>query len=88
MGWADRGFGEGAQAPETLLIMTAKGSMQQWDPGQSQSVTNLAVPDWGTSTFTQVWDRSRGAMRTEWVRPGPRAARATTPKFSPKPAAM
>ena len=35
MGWANRGGGEGAQAPETLLIMTAKGSMQQWDPGQS-----------------------------------------------------
>ena len=69
MGWADRGFGEGAQARETLLIMTAKGSMQQWDPGQSQSVSNLMVPDWGTSTFTQFWDRSRGAVRTEWVRP-------------------
>jgi glyoxylase-like metal-dependent hydrolase (beta-lactamase superfamily II) len=69
MGWADRGFGEGAQARETLLIMTAKGSMKQWDPGQSQSVSNLAVPDWGTATFTQVWDRSRGATRTTWVRP-------------------
>ena len=44
MGWADRGFGEGAQARETLLIMTAKGSMKQWDPGQSQSVSNLAEP--------------------------------------------
>jgi len=69
MGWANRGFGEGAQARETLLIMTAKGSMKQWDPGQSQSVSNLAIPDWGTATFTQVWDRSRGATRTEWVRP-------------------
>ena len=69
MGWANRGGGEGAQAPETLLIMTAKGSMQQWDPGQSQNVNNLMVPDWGTSTFTQVWDRSRAAVRTEWVRP-------------------
>jgi glyoxylase-like metal-dependent hydrolase (beta-lactamase superfamily II) len=69
MGWANRGFGEGAQARETLLIMTTKGSMKQWDPGQSQSVSNLAVPDWGTATFTQVWDRSRGATRTEWVRP-------------------
>ena len=69
MGWANRAFGDGAQARETLLTMTAKGSMQQWDPGQSQSVSNLMVPDWGTSTFTQVWDRSRSAVRTEWVRP-------------------
>ena len=69
MGWADRAFGEGAQARETLLVMTAKGSMKQWDPGQSQSVSNLAAPDWGTATFTQVWDRSRGATRTQWVRP-------------------
>jgi glyoxylase-like metal-dependent hydrolase (beta-lactamase superfamily II) len=69
MGWANRGGGEGAQAPETLLIMTAKGSMEQWDPGQSQSVSNLMVPDWGKSTFTQTWDRSRSAVRTEWVRP-------------------
>ena len=69
MGWADRAFGEGAQARETLLIMTSKGSMKQWDPGESESVSNLMVPDWGTSTFTQVWDRSRGATRTEWVRP-------------------
>ena len=43
--------------------------MQQWDPGQSQSVSNLMVPDWGTSTFVQRWDRSRAAVRTEWVRP-------------------
>jgi glyoxylase-like metal-dependent hydrolase (beta-lactamase superfamily II) len=69
MGWANRGFGDGAQARETLLIMTSKGSMMQWDPGQSQSVSNLMVPDWGKSTFTQVWDRSRAATRTQWVRP-------------------
>ena len=69
MGWANRGFGDGAQARETLLIKTSKGSMMQWDPGQSQSVSNLMVPDWGKSTFTQVWDRSRAATRTQWVRP-------------------
>jgi glyoxylase-like metal-dependent hydrolase (beta-lactamase superfamily II) len=69
MGWADRGFGEGAQARETLLTLTTRGSMQQWDPGQSRAVSDLTMPDWGTSTFIQRWDRSRGAIRTEWVRP-------------------
>ena len=69
MGWADRAFGEGAQARETLVTLTTRGSMQQWDPGQSQAVSNLMVPDWGTSTFVQRWDRSRAAVRTEWVRP-------------------
>src|SRR5687767_10956255 len=69
IGWADKAFGEGFQARETLVTMTTKGSMQQWDPGQSQNVSNLMVPDWGTSTFTQRWDRSRAAVRTEWVRP-------------------
>jgi glyoxylase-like metal-dependent hydrolase (beta-lactamase superfamily II) len=69
MGWANRGFGEGAQARETLVTLTTRGSMQQWDPGQSQAVSNLMVPDWGTSTFVQRWDRSRAAVRTEWVRP-------------------
>ena len=69
MGWANRGFGDGAQARETLVTLTTRGSMQQWDPGQSQAVSNLMVPDWGTSTFVQRWDRSRAAVRTEWVRP-------------------
>jgi glyoxylase-like metal-dependent hydrolase (beta-lactamase superfamily II) len=75
LGWADKAFGEGFQARETLVTMTTKGSMQQWDPGQSQNVSNLMVPDWGTSTFVQRWDRSRAAVRTEWVRP--RAAGGT-----------
>jgi glyoxylase-like metal-dependent hydrolase (beta-lactamase superfamily II) len=69
IGWADKAFGEGFQARETLVTMTTKGSMQQWDPGQSQNVSNLMVPDWGTSTFVQRWDRSRASVRTEWVRP-------------------
>src|SRR5687767_15090321 len=69
MGWANRGFGEGAQARETLVTLTTRGSMQQWDPGQSRAVSNLMVPDWGTSTFVQRWDRSRASVRTEWVRP-------------------
>jgi len=69
IGWAGKAFAEGFQARETLVTMTTRGSMKQWDPGQSRAVSDLTMPDWGTSTFVQRWDRSRSSMRTEWVRP-------------------
>jgi glyoxylase-like metal-dependent hydrolase (beta-lactamase superfamily II) len=59
----------GAQARDTLVTLTVKGSMKQWDPGESTSVSDLTKPDWGTATFTWIWDRSKGAYRSEWVRP-------------------
>jgi glyoxylase-like metal-dependent hydrolase (beta-lactamase superfamily II) len=59
----------GAQARETLVTVTSRGSMQQWDPGESRAVADLMVPDWGTSTFVQRWDRSKEMVRTDWVRP-------------------
>src|SRR5262245_48000854 len=59
----------GAQARDTLVTLVAKGSMQQWDPGESESVADLTKPDWGTATFTQMWDRSKQMYHTDWVRP-------------------
>jgi glyoxylase-like metal-dependent hydrolase (beta-lactamase superfamily II) len=59
----------GAQARDTLVTLQAKGSMRQWDPGESDSVADLSKPDWGTATFTSFWDRSKQAHRIEWVRP-------------------
>ena len=56
-------------APAEIVTLVTKGSMQVWDPGESESVADPTKPDWGTSTFTQTWDRSRGFYRTEWVRP-------------------
>ena len=49
--------------------LIVRGSTQAWDPGESESVADPAKPDWGTSTFVQNWDRSRGLTRTDWVRP-------------------
>jgi glyoxylase-like metal-dependent hydrolase (beta-lactamase superfamily II) len=59
----------GAQARDTLVTLTTRGSVQVWDPGESDSVSDPAKPDWGISTFVQRWDRSKGIYRTEWVRP-------------------
>jgi glyoxylase-like metal-dependent hydrolase (beta-lactamase superfamily II) len=84
MGNTDRYAGEGTP-PDQLVIMTIKGSMQQWEPGESESVADLTKPDGGRSTFTQIWDRTRGEFRNEWVRP--RAGGGTrnyTEIFSPE----
>ncbi len=55
-----------APAIVTLII---KGSVQAWDPGESESVADPTKPDWGTSTYTESYDRSRELYRVEWVRP-------------------
>ncbi len=59
----------GAQARATLVTLMTKGTMRQWDPGESDSVADLSKPDWGTATFTNSWDRSKEAHRIEWLRP-------------------
>jgi len=84
MGNTDRYAGEGSP-PDQLVIMTLKGTVQQWEPRESESVADLTKPDGGMSSFTQIWDRTRGYFRTEWVRP--RAAggmRTYTEIFSPE----
>lgn len=54
---------------DQLRTLVVEGSMKQWDPGGSESVADPLKPDAGTSTFTDVWDRTRDSWRTEWVRP-------------------
>jgi glyoxylase-like metal-dependent hydrolase (beta-lactamase superfamily II) len=56
-------------APQNIVALVIKASMQAFDPGESESVNDPYKPDWGTSTFTQSWDRSRGLYRIEWDRP-------------------
>ena len=68
MGMTDRYAGEGTP-PDQLTIITTKGTRKQWDPGESESVADLLKPDWGTATFTNIWDHTRDEWRTEWVRP-------------------
>ncbi len=54
---------------DQLRTLIINGAMKQWDPGNSQSVADPLKPDLGTSTFTDIWDRTRNSWRTEWVRP-------------------
>src|SRR5262247_1847997 len=68
MGMNDRYAGEGSP-PDQLTIVVMKGSMKQWDPGESTSVADPLTPDWGTATFTSTWDHTRDSWRTDWVRP-------------------
>ena len=67
----------GAQARDTMTTLTVKGTMQQWDPGESYSVSDLTKPDTGSSTFTEMWDRSKEGLRVEWVRPRPAGGNRT-----------
>jgi glyoxylase-like metal-dependent hydrolase (beta-lactamase superfamily II) len=56
-------------AAQEIVDLVIKGSTQAWDPGESTSVSDPYTPDWGTSTFTETWDRSRGLYRIDWQRP-------------------
>jgi glyoxylase-like metal-dependent hydrolase (beta-lactamase superfamily II) len=56
-----------AQAEVVALVI--RGNLQAWDPGESESVSDPTKPDWGMSTFTETWDRSRNLYRMDWVRP-------------------
>jgi glyoxylase-like metal-dependent hydrolase (beta-lactamase superfamily II) len=69
MGMSAQYVGEGTRPPDMLVTLTARGSVQAWDPGESESVADLSKPDWGNSTFVHRWDHAQGLMRTEWVRP-------------------
>lgn len=56
---------DGVQA-RTLVI---SGTLQAFDPGESDSVADPLKPDWGMSTFTQTFDFATGRYRGQWVRP-------------------
>ena len=84
MGMKDEYFGEGSQALETVVTLTTTGTIQQWEPGESESVADLTKPDGGTSTFKQTWDRTRGLFRVEWTRPRPGGTRTFTEIYSPE----
>ncbi len=51
-------------------------TLQQWDPGESETVADPLKPDWGKATLHETRDLQRGLIRTEWQRPkaspGPR----------------
>jgi glyoxylase-like metal-dependent hydrolase (beta-lactamase superfamily II) len=54
---------------DTLKSISTKSHWDQWDPGESYSVTDFTKPDDGTSELVQTRDLTRGLTRNEWVRP-------------------
>ena len=65
----------GGETQEMVTSIIIKGTMAQWEPGESFSVGDLTKPDGGTSTFTETLDHTKNYQRIEWVRP--RAAGGT-----------
>src|SRR5690348_8944805 len=58
-----------AMGGDKLKTITLKAQLQQYDPGESFSVSDPAKPDTGISDLTQSRDLTRGLARSEWVRP-------------------
>jgi len=52
-----------------LKTLSLDETLQQWDPGESESVNDPLKPDWGKATLRETWDLSRGLVHTEWTRP-------------------
>jgi glyoxylase-like metal-dependent hydrolase (beta-lactamase superfamily II) len=58
-----------AMGGDKLKTITLKAQLQQFDPGESFSVSDPAKPDTGASDLTESRDLLRGLARSEWVRP-------------------
>src|SRR5690349_1821999 len=71
MGFSDQYRGEGTRPPDMLVTLITRGTIQQWEPGESASVADLTKPDGGTSTFVHTWDHAQAETRIEWKRPRP-----------------
>src|ERR1700680_769367 len=52
-----------------LKTLSVDETLQQWDPGESESVSDPLKPDWGKATLHTNWDVTRGLVRNEWSRP-------------------
>ena len=63
------GMTDAKQSRGQVVGLIVKGSMQAFDPGEAESVSDPYKPDWGISTFTQTWDGSRGLTRIDYDRP-------------------
>ena len=58
-----------AMGGDKLKTLTLKARLEQFDPGESYSVSDPAKPDTGVSDLVQSRDLQRGLVRNEWVRP-------------------
>jgi len=58
-----------AMGGDKLKTLTLSASLQQYDPGESYSLSDPAKPDTGVSDLKQSRDFQSGVTRDEWVRP-------------------
>ena len=58
-----------AMGGDKLKTLSLTASLQQYDPGESYSLSDPAKPDTGVSDLKQSRDLQRGLTRDEWVRP-------------------
>src|SRR5438105_6108484 len=52
-----------------VRALSFDATLQQWDPGESETVADPLKPDWGKATLHEVRDLQRGVIHTEWARP-------------------
>ena len=67
-----------AMGGDKLKTITLTATLEQFDPGESYSVSDPAKPDTGVSDLVQNRDLVRGLTRNEWVRPLPGVAAKRT----------
>jgi glyoxylase-like metal-dependent hydrolase (beta-lactamase superfamily II) len=58
-----------AMGGNKLKTLTLSASLQQYDPGESYSLSDPAKPDTGVSDLKQSRDFQSGVTRDEWTRP-------------------
>ena len=58
-----------AMGGDKLKTITFRATLQQYDPGESYSVSDPEKPDTGVSNLGQSRDFQREFVRNEWVRP-------------------
>jgi glyoxylase-like metal-dependent hydrolase (beta-lactamase superfamily II) len=60
-----------AMGGDKLKTITLKATIEQFDPGESYSLSDPAKPSTGVSDLVQSRDLLRGLTRNDWVRPLP-----------------
>ncbi len=58
-----------AMGGDKLKMLSLKASLEQFDPGESYSVSDPTKPDTGVSDLKESRDLVRGLTRNDWIRP-------------------
>src|SRR5260370_19289090 len=79
-----------AMGGDKLKTVSLKASLEQFDPGESYSLSDPTKPDTGGSELVRSRDLVHGFTRNEWVRPlaGGHTKRTLTEIITPSPGYM